>query len=249
MVVDRVLVDLARAGDRCSECAFPHRRAVIGIEREDLVRHRRQQDQIAGATAWQRDAGHYQGLRFGTAAISRQRSREQSLDAASADHRGRQHALLGVRATTVIAVGAGENGDAHRGENSCGAVYVTLSSKGAPAAGGRPAPAVLKVCQPSRRTVACSAADPLDVTLAEASEAPAGSSNSTARETRCGQGESKLRNSAMMRVPAAVQIRPTVASPSRAGATSKSPAPKTTCVVLRGRSTGAAPKPVREKQR
>src|SRR6516165_5386085 len=122
------------------------------------------------------------------------------------------------------------------------------SLKGTPLADRRPARLVLKLCQPSRRTVACSGTAVLVVALAVVSEVPAGSRISTATEARCGQGSSKLRNSAEMRVPSAVQMRPTIASPLSAGAMSKSPAPKNTWVVLRGASRRAAPKPSREKQ-
>src|SRR6516225_5894526 len=40
MVVDRMLVDPARAGDRRPKRVLPNRGAIIGIEGEDLVRHR-----------------------------------------------------------------------------------------------------------------------------------------------------------------------------------------------------------------
>jgi len=139
------------------------------------------------------------------------------------------------------AVGPGQDGDAYRDENSCVAVYVTLSSNGIPPAAGRSVPVVAKLCHPLCRTVVCSATAPLNVTLAEASDPPAGSKSSTTIEAPRGQGTSSPRNSAAIWVPWAAQTRPTAVPPSWAGAISRSAAPKNTWVVLRECSAGAAP--------
>jgi len=72
MVIDQVGVDVSRPVDRKSERALPYGGAVVGIEGEDLVRHRRDQHQIANPPAGQSHARRDQRLRLGAGPISRQ---------------------------------------------------------------------------------------------------------------------------------------------------------------------------------
>jgi len=72
MVIDQVSVDVSRPVDRRSERALPYGCAIVGIESENLVRHRREQRQVARPPVGQSHAGHDQWLRLGAAPISRQ---------------------------------------------------------------------------------------------------------------------------------------------------------------------------------
>jgi hypothetical protein len=66
MIIDRVVVDMAQAGTRSAESALPYPGAVIGIKREDLVGHGRDQHQVAGPVDRQCHSRRYQRRRFST---------------------------------------------------------------------------------------------------------------------------------------------------------------------------------------
>lgn len=146
-------------------------------------------------------------------------------------------------------LGAGQNCDAHTGESSWVAAYVTVNSKGIPLSAGSPVAAVLKVCQPSCRTVPRHSTVSAEPILAEVSAAPSGPRSSSVIEAWAGRWVSWARNRAAMVVPCAAQTRPMAASPSSTGAMSKSRAPKKVCVVLRRLRAGGPPIPAGEKQR
>src|SRR5215471_3612359 len=132
MIIDEMRVDLSRAFDWRSEGTLPDRRAVIGVKRENLVRHCCDQHEIACLTASQTDTGHDQRLRLGASAVSLQRQREQSLDAAATNCRSCQHAFTCVCAISAVIVRAREDRNSRAREISWLEVEVMPSSKPTP---------------------------------------------------------------------------------------------------------------------